>query len=294
MELSYLREGDLIGICSPSRVPDAGEVEGVRALLEEAGYRVRVPRHILDAQWGYGATAHDRAADFNQLCRDDKVRLVLFGGGEGGIELLPLLDYAAVRQRPKLFCSFSDGTTILHALRSQCGIPVFYGPTPGSLLENDDFTLNQFDFLTEAHRNDPYFSSGPWYAVTHGKAEGTLVAGYLRNFVLLFANPYVRMEAGPVVLFLEDHEQFTEVGGVAAYLALLAMQPFASQVRALVFGHYSDAVPDSLLGVLWRFGRQLGIPVAYTDDFGHGTHHAVLPIGRHVRVDVDEGRLDWA
>lgn len=293
MLMPYLQDGDTIGVASPSRVVDKGEVEELARFFSGSEFKLRIPEHLLDVQWGYCASAEDRAADLNQLIHDPRVKLVLFGGGESSSEVLPYIDYASIIKRPKLFCSFSDGTTILHAIHSQCGIPVFYGPTPGSLLEGDDYTYAQFDRLKDGQKNHVYKESSPWLTLREGVAEGTLVAGYLRNFCLLFSNPYVRMEQGPVVLFLEDHEQFTEIGGVAGYLANLAMQPFARQVRGLVFGHYSDSPDQSLFDVLVRFGEKFDIPVWYTDDFGHGAHHAVLPIGRRVKVGGKRHIIKW-
>ncbi len=42
--------------------------------------------------------------------------MVLFGGGEGGNELLPYIDFENIATHPKIVCSYSDGTTILNAI----------------------------------------------------------------------------------------------------------------------------------------------------------------------------------
>lgn len=291
MNLSYLRLGDAIGICSPSHVVDEGDLEAATGLLESFGFKVRVGRNILRDDWGYCATKEQRADDFNQLVRDPKVRLVLFGGGESSTELLPLLDYRAMAAKPKLYCSFSDGTTILQAIHCQTGIPVFYGPTPHSLLEQDPYTLEQFDALTSDHA--PYQASEPWTVLVPGNAQGEFTGGYLRNFALMLGNKYFSYRQKPYILFLEDHEQFTEVGGVAEYLEFIAQTPFMSHVTGLLFGHYSDAGQPDLLGILERFGRRFSIPVAYCHDFGHGAHHAIIPIGIDGKLDTKRQQLVW-
>lgn len=291
MNLSYLRLGDTIGICSPSHVVDGAVLDSITGLLQSFGFKVKAGEHILCKDWGYCATKEQRAADFNQLARDPKVRMVLFGGGESSNELLPLLDYQAMAAKPKLYCSYSDGTNILQAIHCQTGLPVFYGPTPHTLLEEDSYTLEQFDALTSDHV--PYRAAEPWTVLVPGTAHGEFTGGYLRNFALMLGCKYFTYKQKPYILFLEDHEQFTEVGGVAEYLEFIAQTPFMSQVTGLLFGHYSDAGQPDLLGILERFGRRFSIPVAYCHDFGHGAHHAIIPIGMDGELDTKRQQLVW-
>ena len=72
----------------------------------------RLYRHT----YGYAASETERADDLNEMVSDKDVKLVLFGGGYGSIELLPYIDYEAIRRNPKLFSSHSDGTSILNAI----------------------------------------------------------------------------------------------------------------------------------------------------------------------------------
>ncbi len=291
MILPFLRPGDTIGLCSPSHVVDSGNLDEVVFLLRSFGFKVKVGNNILRDDWMYCATKEQRADDFNQLVRDKDVQLVFFGGGESSPELLPLLDFQAIAKYPKLYCSFSDGTTILEAIHAQTGLPVFYGPTPNTLLEDDPYTLSQFDTLTVEHA--PYRPSSPWTVLSSGMAKGELVGGYLRNFALMLGNKYFSYKQKPYILFLEDHESFTEVGGVAEYLEYIAQNPFAEHVRALLFGHYSEGEDPALLGILDRFAKRFSIPCAYCHDFGHGKHHAIIPIGIEGAIDMEKNRIDW-
>ena len=58
-------------------------------------------------------------------------------------------------------------------------------------------------------------------------------------------------------------------------------------VAGLIFGHYAVNVPDELLRCLERFAVKHNIPVVNTDDFGHGTRHAILPIGANAIFNAD-------
>jgi muramoyltetrapeptide carboxypeptidase len=89
---------------------------------------------------------------------------------------------------------------------------------------------------------------------------------------------------------VEDHESINPVPAVSAYLSHIEQHPFVHSVAGLIFGHYSDDVPRDLLDRLARFGERYGVPVAYTDDFGHCGRHAILPVG--VRARLDAGRQE--
>ena len=65
--------------------------------------------------------------------RDKSVQMVLFGGGESAVEILPYIDYENIRRYPKLFSSYSDGTSILNAIYAQTGLLTYYGCGPGAV-----------------------------------------------------------------------------------------------------------------------------------------------------------------
>ena len=93
------------------------------------------------------------------------------------------------------------------------------------------------------------------------------------------------------ILFIEDHERFSGVGAVSTYLAFIGQSAFMRNVAGVVYGHYSTNIPVDLLRCLERFGATHNIPIVYTDDFGHGTRHAIFPIGVKAKLDADGHKL---
>jgi muramoyltetrapeptide carboxypeptidase len=281
--MQFLKKGDTIGIVSPSHV--VRDPQPVVHVLENAGYRVVLGKNLLSWADGYAGSVAERAEDFNAMVHDDSVRLVFFGGGESSPELLPFIDYEAIRKRGKLFCSYSDGTSILEAIHAMCGIETFYGQSPTTFLDGNPYDLRHFKRL--CGDTSSWEKSGPWVICTKGKATGKLIGGYTRNFALMLSSPYFPWKEEDHILFLEDHEKFSEVGAVACYLASIAQSPLMKTVKGLLFGHYAEVTPRSLIALLKRFGEEHQIPVAYSDDFGHGKNHAILPIGRMACLDTE-------
>jgi muramoyltetrapeptide carboxypeptidase len=110
----------------------------------------------------------------------------------------------------------------------------------------------------------------------------------------MLANEHFKYDANKkYLLFLEDHEKFSNVGAVSTYLGFIGQSIFMRNVVGLIFGHYSVTVPDDLLYCLERFGNKHNIPVVYTDDFGHGTRHAIFPIGVNASLDSDKQTLTF-
>ena len=289
-----LSPGGLIGLCSPSHIARREVYEPVGNTLRSRGYRVLEADNLYRDTDGYLATPQERAADFNQLIRHPEVELVFFGGGEGSCELLPYIDFDALRAHPKRICTYSDGTTILDAIYLRTGLEVYYGMAPRQLVDAEPYAWENFTcFLTQdalAH-----IASGPWQTLVPGKAEGTLLGGYARNVALLLGDPqqfHIDPDAR-FVLFLEDHEKFGGVDYVSAMLSNIEQRPFIRQVTGLLFGHYSEPTNQQLLARLRRFGQEHGIPVAYCDDFGHGAHHAILRVGHPVCLDTEACTLRY-
>lgn len=284
----------VIGICAPCHVANRDHylplLEGIRRF----GFRVREADNLYSDTYGYLSTPQERAADFNQLVADPEVELILFGGGEGAVELLPHIDFDAIRRRPCRICSYSDGTTLLDAIWAQTGLETYYGQSPNQFADLSPYNAEQF--LQHLVRDDghAHVAAAPWQPQTPGAAEGVLVGGYSTNFALLLGSRYFRWSPGERhLLFIEDHEKYNGPASVSAILSNIEQSDFMQTVSGLLFGHYSTDPRPDLKGLLRRFGERHHIPVAYCDDFGHGENHAILRIGHRAALDTNRCTLTY-
>ena len=289
MQAKRLHRNRTIGIFCPSHVADMVRYTPVIDAIERYGFKVKLSKNFHKDTYGYAASAEERAADLNALVSDDAVQAILFNGGSSAVEILPLIDYENIRSNPKLFGSYSDGTPILNAIYSQTGLITYYG-TNASIFSD----LRYYDFMqfcshfVEGHSTGVFTSDSKWKTLCGGSCEGILIGGYTSQFGLMLANQYFDYDTDKkYLLFLESHEKYSGIGAVATYLAYIAQSSFMRNVEGLIFGHYSVNVPDDLFRCLERFGVKHNIPVVYTDDFGHGTRHAILPIGANAKLDAD-------
>ena len=269
-----LQSGDLIGLASPSWLATEESIAPSVTALEALGYRVRLAPQIFAHGWDYAATPEERAESFNALIRDPEVRLVFFGGGEGADDIVPLLDYEAACRDPKLYLSYSDGTSILNPIHAKTGLVTLYGQTPGRFPDTvakypTDYNLRQFTAFT-ASRPD------------HHTAIFAAATGQL-----------LPEDAGDLILFVEDNKMFNGIEAFSAHIARLEQCGIMPRVRGLLFGHYSVPADEQVLARLTRLGKKWNIPVAYSDDFGHGENSAILPIGVRAELDTEKCTLEY-
>lgn len=289
--VNLLKYGDAIGIISPSWMANRNDYEKYAKGIESLGFRVKFGRNIYKDTYRYTASTEERADDLNGMIYDDDIKMVFFGGGYGSVDLLPHIDYNKIKENPKLFLSYSDGTSILNAIYAQTGIITYYGQTPGLFDNISEYDRKQFiSHLVNGNVTD-FINNSDWYTITEGCCEGTLVGGYLLNFVLTLGNSYFPYQTDrKYILFIEESDQFQSLQNVNMFLTCIGQSRLMEQVTGLLFGHYSDA-PSLLFEILERFGEKYCIPVAYCDDFGHGSNHAIFPVGRGAVLDTKKKQL---
>lgn len=123
--------GDTIAFVAPAGDLDRERMALARQRLEARGYKV-VQRDDLFAQEGYLAGSDERrAAELMQWFADPEVDAIFPGtGGYGTMRILDKLDYALIRQHPKLLVGFSDITALHAAINRRAGVVTFHSPNP--------------------------------------------------------------------------------------------------------------------------------------------------------------------
>jgi muramoyltetrapeptide carboxypeptidase LdcA involved in peptidoglycan recycling len=129
-----LHPGDTVGIFTPSSPSYVDNEElfqnGVRN-LERLGFKVKIGSLTKSrASQGYrSGTPVQRAQEFMELIQDPGVHgLISTIGGNNSNSLIPYLDFAVIRQNPKVICGYSDVTSLHMAILKYSGLRTFYGP----------------------------------------------------------------------------------------------------------------------------------------------------------------------
>ena len=289
-----LQKGDTIGFIAPSYKPKRDPIERSAENLRKLGYKVKFSKNLFSTANDYAGSIEERAEDFNAMIADPEVKMVFFGGGEVGNEILPFIDYENIKKNPKILCSYSDSTTVLNAVNKQTGLVTFYGSSP-RFFENEpiEYTLTNFEKRLCSTALD-YVKNSEWRVLTPGKAEGKLIGGYLINFAcLLGLEWYKDLPDEDIILFIEDHEKFSNAAMISKWFTMLEHKGVFKRAKALIFGHYSLEEKPVIDDILTRIGKRYNIPVIRNEDFGHGANGAILPISVKARLNTEDMSFEF-
>ena len=305
-----LQPGDLIAVTSPS----SGVADDVRprldfcvADLRDRGYDVRIGA-CMDGATIVSAPATDRAAELTEMLLDPTVRAVVPPwGGELAIDLLPVLDVAALAAaEPTWLVGYSDISTVLTPLTLLTGVATMHSPNlmdtpyrvPEPLVHWLDAastpaggTIRQG---SASHRQEKWadIRADPevremaltvptrWQALdgsTEVRFAGRLIGGCLETMAMLPGTPYGDLDA------FADREA---PDGLVVYLEV-AEADAAWTSRLLHHVRYAGWF-DRANGVL--VGRTPGGP---NHGFGQldALHHALDGLPVPVLYDVDVGHV---
>lgn len=289
-----LKPNDTIGIIAPCMAAVEENYKRRIKLIQSHGFRVKEGKNVYKSTYGYSATEQERADDFNEMISDDEVKMVFFGGGSVGNELLPYIDFENIKRHPKIICSYSDGTTILNTVYAKTGLVTYYGQCPGVF---DDMRLYDYrQFMSHFVNGNPgaYVGNSIWKTANGGFCRGVLAGGFTNNFALLVDGKYFTFDPNrKYILFIENNEQFIGSAEFSAHLSHIEQSRFMDSVAGLLVGHYSTKECPALMQRLERFGKKHGIPAVYCDDFGHGVNHAILPVGCMAHMDADKKTMTF-
>ena len=288
-KMSKLNKGDMIGFVSPCYKAEHHKYQKAYTTLENLGYITKISKYLYSDSLSYAATVEERSLDINQMVTDSNVKMILFGGGNVGNELLPYLDYETIRKNPKLFLSYSGGTSILNIIYMQTGMITYYGQRPGTFFDLKEHNKSYFEAVFNFDKYLPFN-----YQVLHqGESLGILIGGYLEEFIKILSNQlFDSKENNSYILFLEEYEEFYSEDAVISMLAVIEQSKLMQNINGIIFGHYSNQENIAINNRLMMIGETYSIPIMKTNDFGHGLHHGILPIGKQAKITTSKKRLD--
>jgi muramoyltetrapeptide carboxypeptidase len=232
-----LRPGDRIAVVAPASPFARDEFDAGIGELRRLGYEPTFDESVFARTRYTAGDAALRAAAFRRAWDDDDVTaLIAVRGGYGSVQMLPLLDAAAIRRRPKAFIGYSDNTSLLAWLTGYCGIVSFHGPMLEGRLAKGESAYDRDSFtrvVTDA---------APAGAITHpqlealrsGEAEGMLVGGTLTQLLASLGTPYAFDPPAGHVLFVDEVAE--RPYRIDRMLTQLRLSGILARASAVVFG----------------------------------------------------------
>lgn len=285
-----LQPDDIIGICAPSGSFDDDLFSKGARVIQELGFRVRIPDGISARKRYLAGEDRHRADLLNRLFADTEVRgIVCARGGFGAMRILDYLDWQVIRDNPKPVVGFSDATALLMALLNRGGFPVVHGPSVVSLAGCDRKTVVSFQtVLVEGVRR---IRAGQGITLAPGQARGVLMGGNLATLNHLTGTPY-QPDFRDAVLFLEDISE--PAYKIDRMLVQMKSAGLFAPVKGVVLGSFTGCDPlEMIYEIVTEIFEVYRIPVFAGIEAGHGNINLSLPMGGPVGMDASEHTLVW-
>ena len=324
---ALLKKGDPIYLVAPSFgcviEPYLTRLDVSIKMLRRAGHPVIEGENVRRADGvACSAPPFDRAKEIHDAFSSDAKLVLAVGGGETMCEMLPEVDFDALREgEPKWFMGFSDCTNLTFLLPTLCDMMSIYGPCAPQffqkkwrLSEEDAFRLLYGETHFEGYpkwsiskRNEehplwgyrlsqpkiitPYLYEGPF--------EGMLLGGCLDCLVNLCGTRFDKVRefiaAHPegIIWFLEACD-LNALSIRRAYFELREAGWFENAKGFLIGRALSGR--DEILGVD-RFTAamdmlgEFGVPILVDVDLGHLSPSMPILTGAQARVALESGNL---
>lgn len=291
---SALKAGDTVAVVAPAAAVEREHLErGVNA-LGAMGFKVKVSERALKRSGILAGDDCERAGELRGYFADPEVKAIFSArGGYGCGRLLPMLDFDAIGRTPKIFVGFSDATFILNALVDLAGMASFHGPmvamdlarglSPRALKHMQDLLGGKLDgFELEARET-----------MHPGRADGEVMGGCLSVLVATIGTPYEPRFDGKI-LFVEDTGE--KAYRIDRMLVQLRQSGALKRVAGIVFGAIrAPNGNEQEAQLIARFAAEqtadLGCPVLYGVEAGHGSENFTIPFGVTARIDGAARRM---
>ncbi|HTU88588.1 MAG TPA: LD-carboxypeptidase [Gemmataceae bacterium] len=241
----------------------------------------------------------------NAAIRDPKVRAIFpCRGGYGLTRILDRIDYAALRNDPKILIGFSDLTALHLAVARQARVITFHSPLATRVLWQEDkkyaFAVASFQRAIFADR---YAKGGAGYTIevpddlprpvklVGGTARGRLLGGNLTLICSTLGTPFAIQPKG-AILFIEDVNEAPY--RIDRHLAQLRLAGVLDAVAGIIVGSFLSREPKDEKEFDRLFHEYFGkmkMPVVLGFPIGHTARNATLPHGALAELDADKAVL---
>ena len=317
-----LKKGDEIRVIAPSRslkIISKSNQKLAEDILKDMGFRVSYGMHVHEMDLMSSSSVESRLSDLHNAFRDKNVKAILAViGGSNANQLLNEIDYDLIKNNPKIFCGFSDITSLGNAIYSQIGLVTYSGPhfSTFAMQKGNDYTIEYFknillgedpvkvapsllwsdDAWFSDQKNRQFHAQEGYWVIREGVAEGTIIGGNLSTFQLLHGTSFMP-DLKDKILFIEA-DAITQGFDDAEFdrdLQSLLHQPYANSLKAIVIGRFEGkfSMTREKLTYIISTKKELGnIPIIANIDFGHTMPIFTFPIGGKCRINAISAGVD--
>ncbi len=296
---------------------------GIKRLKEIFGFEVVIAPNALKGCDFLNSHPEAKASDLMWAIKDDSIKGIFsIIGGADSIKILPYIDLKEITKHPKVFCGFSDSTSV-HFMFWNAGVQSFYGPCVmcqfAENVQMHDYTLSAINHALILGDKYTIESSPKWCGTmlnwidetnnnilrpmqneTHGleflkdkSSQGELIGGCIDVLPeIANAGLFKNIQWQGKILFLEPSDECVAPEVLREYLKTLKVANIFDKINGVIFGKpkyekYYNEYKTVLLEELTDYD----ISLVYNVNFGHEDPITVLPYGALLSIDNKTKKL---
>ncbi|MEO6914708.1 MAG: LD-carboxypeptidase, partial [Chitinophagaceae bacterium] len=295
----YLKPGDAIGIFCPAGFISIPEIQPSILQIESWGFKVIVGDTVGKKDFSFGGTDNERAADFQRMLDDPKIKAIMCArGGYGFVRIIDRINFKKFLKEPKWIIGFSD-VTVLHChLNALYGTPSIHAKMCNSFPDNwasaepiQVETILSIRNALQGRKMSYPFPSHPMNRI--GRADGILIGGNLRTIENM-AGTASDFNTENKILFVEDTGEY--LYSVDRMFRNLLRTGKLEKLKGLVVGGFrlkaedpGDEFGRSLYQIVQEITKADKYPVCFEFPVGHQKNNFALKCGIRHRLEVNRG-----
>ncbi|MCB0455727.1 MAG: LD-carboxypeptidase, partial [Aequorivita sp.] len=201
----FLKKGDNVAIVSTARKISKEELKPALQLLESWGLKAVLGNTIGAEENQFAGSDHLRAADFQAMLDDPKIKAIWCArGGYGTVRIIDKLDFSAFKKNPKWIIGYSD-VTVLHSHIHNLGVETLHAQM---CLEIENKTAETAESIRKVLFGEHY-NIEIENTDSHDSLQilkGVLIGGNLSVLYSLCGSTS-EMETDGKILFIEDLDE---------------------------------------------------------------------------------------
>ena len=269
MSLLNINDNIAIVACSNGQpLLNKPQIELLIKTLKDLGLNPILSEYIYSLNLPFNGSSKDKGKAFMDLYKNPKIKAIFdISGGDLANEVLDYLDYEFIAKNPKPIFGYSDLTTVLNSVYSQTNNPVYLYQIRNLIYSDSKNQLTNFSNSLLTDTNDLFNFS---YKFIQGESlSGITVGGNIRCLLKLAGTKYMP-DFTDKILFLES------MGGEAALMS----------VRGILLGTFTkmqeNNISPTIEELLVKVIDNPNLPIAKTEDIGHGSTSKCLIIGKNI------------
>lgn len=287
----YLKPGDTIGITCPAGPIEKKDAERCLAALRRWGFKARLGQSVGDSWQRFGGTDKERAADFQHLLDDPKIKAILFGrGGYGVMRMMDRINWSCFEQNPKWLIGYSDITALHCHVQQNFGIATLHADMVNGFGETEDDSAIS---IQKALIGQPIHYRFAGNALNRpGFATGPVVGGNLSLLYAMQGSKSALKTDGKILLIEDVHEyKYT----VDRMLMNLKRSGMLDNLKGLLVGGFTRSKEDldldfslSMEELIYEKVAEFDYPVCFGFPSGHQKQNLAVKLALPYSITVNK------